>query len=203
MHISRVVISLLDNIKALISHTKVLGSALVHKAEKIFAKLADYEIRQCHNSMSENEVLRLLEQDFHNWDPKKDHSFFPRQWGDFMFKLHTVRAKLNIKTDDKLNAQHIVTHLRYSLKQQWDWDGSIEDKLREIGKWSLFFSDLEELGTPEELFKHLLTIEAKMREAGIAYAALGDRPYFFPGVGTPKRGWMGADACPEFAVHSG
>ena len=63
-HIMRLVSSILENTKSALSNVKWLGGQLVRKTEIIFGKLAAMEMRQCHDSMSENEVIRLLENDF-------------------------------------------------------------------------------------------------------------------------------------------
>ena len=199
-HVFRLVSSILDTAKWTLSNIKRLGGQLVYKTEIIFGKLAAMEMRQCHNSMSENEAVRLLENDFMEWRPEISHDYFPRQWSYIMFKLHCVRKGLNIPTDDELQGELIATHLLYHLKQQqeWEWDdGTIQEKLRIMGEWSMVFKDLEQKVTPEQLYKHIHVIEGKMRAKGIAYCALGDRPYFMPGVGSPRRGWVSRCSCPE------
>ena len=199
-HVFRLVSSILDTAKWILSNIKRLGGQLVYKTEIIFGKLAAMEMRQCHNSMSENEAIRLLENDFMEWRPEISHDYFPRQWSYMMFKLHCVRKGLGLETNDQLQGELLATHLKYHIKQdeEWEWDdGTIQHKLQILGEWSCFFKDLEELNTPAQLYKHIILVEGKLRDFGIAYASLGDRPYFFPGVGTPKRGWGSRVGFPE------
>ena len=63
----------------------------------------------------------------------------------------------------------------------------------------MFFKDLKDTESPLEFHKEMQKVEGKLREAGIAYGAVFDRPYFLPGVGTPKRGWAEQGAAAEAA----
>ena len=132
-------------------------------------------------------------------DAGDKHKYFHRKFQYFMWNLHSVRKGLRLATNDQLQGELLTVHLIYNLKQQRDFGGEITNKLRMMSQRNMFFKDLEELHTPLQLFKHMHKIEAKMRDAGIAFAAVGDRPYFFPGVGTPKHGWLGGCDGPECA----
>ena len=57
-HLLRLVSSILENFKSFMSSTMWFGNELLRKCEIIFGKLAVIEMRQCHNSMSENEAVR-------------------------------------------------------------------------------------------------------------------------------------------------
>ena len=160
----------------------------VHKAEIIFNRLSAIEMRQCHDSLSENEAVRLLEMEFFEWDPNISLSYFHRQFEYFRFKLHTVRVSKNMKSMEQLLGELLAVHLKLSLKQQYDTNGEIRYKLRIMAKRNYFFTDLEEFDTPAKLFKELHVVEAKLRSENVAFCALGDRPFFMPGVGAPKRG---------------
>ena len=189
-HIIRVVSSIMNSLKQLVGDVKWFGDELGRKCDIIFKKLSAMESRQCHDSMSESDAVRLMELEFKDWMPEISKDYFHRQFQYFMWKLHCVRKGLRLATNDQLQGEFLAVHLVYKLKQQQHRDrwGIITNKLQIMSQHNDFFKDLEDLHTPEQLFQHLLTIEAKMREAGIAYAAVGDRPYFFPGVGTPTRG---------------
>ena len=94
-----------------------------------------------------------------------------------------------LETNDQLQGELLAIHLKYNLKQQWDRDGKIWNKLRILKRYNTFFKDIQDIESPSGLQKEMKKVEGKLRSAGIAYGAIYDRPYFLPGVGTPKRGW--------------
>ena len=155
--------------------------------------------------MSESDAIRLLEQEFKDWVPEVSMDYFHRQFQYFMWTLHCVRKGLSLETNDQLQGELLAVHLKYNLKQQWDRDGKIWNKLRILKRYNTFFKGIQDIESPSDLQKEMKKVEGKLREAGIAYGAIYDRPYFLPGVGTPKRGWAeqgGKAALEEAALLS-
>ena len=202
-HLIRLVSSVLAIAKSAFKDLQRIGGQLLRSCDIIAKQVACIEMRQCQDSMSENEALRLLERDFLEWRTDLSLDYFPRQFSYMMFKLHCVRKSLSISTDDELLGQLIATHLKYNLKhtmgshENSDDAKDIQNKLQIMCDWFDFFRDLQELDTIQQLYRRIHEIEGTMRSTGIAYAALGDRPYFVPGVGTPRRGWLSRCRCPE------
>ena len=154
-HFLRVVSSILDSVKELMSGVTWFGEQLLRKCEIIFKKLAAIELRQCHDGLTENEAVRLLEQEFKDWVPEISMDYFHRQFQYFMWNLHTVRKGLSIATNDQLQGELLTIHLKYNLKQQRDWNGEITNKLRIMSQRNMFFKGLADLETPLQLHKEM------------------------------------------------
>ena len=171
--------------------------AFMHKAEVIFNRITAIELRQCHNAMSENEALRLLESEFWEWKPDLSMDYLHHQFEYLRFKLHTARMGKHLKSNDQLMGELLVIHLMVKLLQQYDYMDEIKRKLRFMAKQNWFFFDLVSCDTIEKLMKELHEVEGKLRKNEVAFCALGDRPFYLPGVGSPKRGWLSKCPCAD------
>ena len=187
--VTHTISSILASLKELTSSVGWLGEQLIRKCEIIFKKLSAIELRQCHDSLSESEAIRLLEQEFEDWVPEVSMDYFHRQFQYFMWTLHCVRKGLGLESNDQLQGELLAIHLKYNLKQQWDRDGKIWNKLRILKRYNTFFKDIQDIESPSDLQKEMKLWRVSCVRRVLLMALSTTAPYFLPGVGTPKRGW--------------